>query len=59
MGTDLGSGTCRVMFIAIQRTGAVPSEVRSRDIDLEVELVRRLEPDEAARIVRLADDAAK
>jgi hypothetical protein len=53
-GVDLGDETCRVTFIAIKRTGTSPSEERSRDLDLELELLRRLDPEQAKRIVQAA-----
>jgi hypothetical protein len=58
-GVGLGKAQSRVMFFAVRRTGGTPSEVRSRDLALELELVRRLEPEAAARIVRTADAAAR
>ena len=54
-GLDAGEGTCRVRFVAVRRTGSSPSEERSRDLDLEVELLRRLEPEEARRIAGAGD----
>jgi hypothetical protein len=54
-GKDLDGKSCRVTFTAIRRTGNSPSEERSRDLELEVELLRRLEPDQAQRIVQAAD----
>ncbi len=58
-GTDTGGGRCRATFTAIRRTGDAPSEERSRDVDLELELIRLVEPDEALRIRRAADIAAQ
>ena len=54
-GVDTGNGTCRVTFTAVRRTSEAPSEEKSRDLDMEVELVRRLDPGEAARIIQAAD----
>jgi hypothetical protein len=56
-GVESGERTCRVTFTAIRRTGEAPSDERGRDIDLELELVRRLEPDRAERITRAAETA--
>jgi len=58
-GMDTGGGTCRVVFTAVRRTGRTPSEERSRDLDLEIELVRRLEPEAAARMLATAEAAAR
>jgi hypothetical protein len=58
-GVDGGDGTCRVTFTAIQETSETSGQERSRDLDLELELVRRLEPDEAARVSRVADAASR
>ena len=49
-GSEIGGKSCRLVFIAIRRTGLSPAEERSRDLDMELELARRVEPDEAARI---------
>ena len=56
-GQDIGGTACRVTFVAVRRTGDSPSEERSRDLDLELELIRRLEPDAASRIASAADAA--
>jgi hypothetical protein len=56
-GQDIDEKSCRITFVAIRRTGGAPSEERSRDLDMELELVRRLEPDAAARIAQAADAA--
>lgn len=54
-GSVIDGKSCRVTFIAIRRTGSSPSEERSRDLELEVELVQRLDPEQAKRIVQAAD----
>jgi hypothetical protein len=46
-----------VTFTAVRRTGEVPSEEKSRDLDLELELVRRQESDSAARIIQAVESA--
>jgi hypothetical protein len=58
-GVESPPGTCRVTFTAVRRTGEVPSEEKSRDLDMELELVRRLEPDAAARIIQSVESAAR
>jgi hypothetical protein len=58
-GIDAGAGTCRVIFTAVRRTGRTPSEEKSRDLDMELELVRRLEPEAAARILAASEGAAR
>ena len=54
-GRDLDGKACQVRFTAIRLTGSSPSEERSRNLDLELELVRRLDPEQAKRIVHVAD----
>ena len=51
--------SCRVTFTSIRRTGGSPSEERSRDLGLELELVRRLDPDAGRRIEESVATAAK
>lgn len=58
-GAEKPPGMCHVTFTAVRRTGEVPSEEKSRDLDLELELVRRLEPDAAARIVQSVESTAR
>jgi hypothetical protein len=58
-GIDSPANTCRVTFTSVRRTGEVPSEERSRDLDLELELIRRLEPEVAARILQAVESAAR
>lgn len=58
-GTATGHDTCRVLFVAVRRSEDDPSEVLARDVALELELVRRLEPDAAARIVEASESAAR
>ena len=53
-GTNIDGRSCRVTFTAIRRTDSSPSEERSRDLDLEVELMRRLDPEQAKRIEQAA-----
>lgn len=52
-------GTSLLTFTAVRRTGEVPSEERSRDLDLELELVSRLEPDAAARILQAVGSTSR
>jgi len=56
---ETSPGACRATFTAVRRTSDVPSEEKSRDLDLELELVRRLEPDAAARILQAVEPTAK
>jgi hypothetical protein len=56
---ETSPGACRVTFTAVRRTGEVPSEEKSRDLDLELELVRRLEPDSAARVLQAVDSTSR
>ncbi|WP_242346429.1 hypothetical protein [Anaeromyxobacter terrae] len=53
-GTDLG-GACRVSFFRIAGTLEARDEREHRDADLELELVRRVDPAAAARL----DEAAR
>jgi hypothetical protein len=53
-GFDTGSGTCRVVFTVIQRIWERLDEHEARDVRMELELVQRLEPAEAARMARAA-----
>jgi hypothetical protein len=55
-GSDAGGGTCRVVFIAIQRVKDSLDEHESRDADMELELVRRLDPADAARVLEATGD---
>lgn len=57
-GSDLDGKTCQVRFTAIKFADASPTEERSRDLDLELELVKRLDPEQAKRI-ELAAGAAR
>ena len=54
-GFDTGGGACRVVFTVIQRIWERLDEHEARDVRMELELVRRLEPAEAARIAQAAD----
>jgi hypothetical protein len=56
---ETSPGACRITFTAVRRTGEVPSEEKSRDLDLELELVRRLEPDAAARVVQAVNSTSR
>jgi hypothetical protein len=58
-GVEEHDGTSRVTCTAVRRTGEAPSEERSRDLDMELELVRRLEPNEAERITRAVEAVSK
>jgi len=49
-GTSYAGTACQVRFVVIHRTGGSPSEERSRDPDVELALLRRVESDEASRI---------
>ncbi len=49
-GTELTSSSCRIVVTAIQKTGRSPSEERSRALDVELALVRALEPQAADAI---------
>ncbi len=49
-GIDTGGGTCRVLFTGVQRFKDSLDVDEWRDLDLELELVRRIEPGAAARI---------
>lgn len=53
-GTSTGEGASRLVFVAVRRTGGSPSEERSRDLELEIELIQRLEPQVAERILAAA-----
>ncbi|HTP30467.1 MAG TPA: hypothetical protein VMK12_33020 [Anaeromyxobacteraceae bacterium] len=58
-GMEEDQGTSRVTFVAMRRTGGAPSEETWRDLAMELELVRRLEPDVAARILAASETAAR
>ena len=47
-GIDLNGASCRVVVTAIRKTGGSPSEERSRALDMELDLLRRVEPAAAA-----------
>ncbi len=49
-GTDTGGGTCRIVFVALYARDELSVEDSARDYDLELELVRQVEPHAAARI---------
>ncbi len=49
-GLERGGAACQVRFVAIRRTESSPSEERSRDLELELELVGRVAPEEAERL---------
>jgi hypothetical protein len=57
-GVETPPGTSLLTLTAVRRTGEVPSEEKSRDLDLELELVGRLEPDAAARILQAVDSTS-
>jgi len=53
-GTDTGGGTCRITFFRIAGSLDVQDERENRDVELELELVRRVDPDGAARLADAA-----
>jgi hypothetical protein len=55
-GRPAGAAASRVRFIVVERHRDDPGEEESRDSDAELELVRRLEPEAAARLL---DDAER
>ncbi|WP_242341377.1 MULTISPECIES: hypothetical protein [Anaeromyxobacter] len=54
-GTELGGGSCRVIFFKIAGTLEGRDEREHRDVELELELARRVDPAAAARL----SDAAR
>jgi hypothetical protein len=54
-GRDTGSGTCRITYTAVQRDADDPSEEEARDVDMELELVRRVDAAAAAGIMQRAE----
>ena len=54
-GTDTGGGTCRVTFFRVAGSLDAQDERVNRDVDLELELVRRIDPAGAVRV----SDAAR
>ena len=55
-GFDTGGGTSRVVFTAIQRVRDSLDENELRDVSMELELVQRLDPEGAARLLAAAGD---
>ncbi|HTP28011.1 MAG TPA: hypothetical protein VMK12_20445 [Anaeromyxobacteraceae bacterium] len=53
-GTEVSPGACRVLFFTVRQTEGAP-EHRSRDLEAEFELVRRLEPAAAAQMQKDAE----
>jgi hypothetical protein len=58
-GIATDRGHCRVTFYLVQAYSQDVSEDVSRDISMELALVERIEPENAERIARVADEAAK
>jgi len=58
-GKDETRESCRVRFFAIRQTGEAPEERSSRDLALELVLVRQLEPMAATRIDAAVDSAGR
>jgi hypothetical protein len=54
-GTRLGPRSCRVVFTAVQGQKTELSEEQYRDVELELALVRELEPERAARMRETAE----
>ena len=53
-GTGLGAATCRIQFFAVQGNDYGGPEPESRDVQLELALVRKLDPGAAAALEQAA-----
>jgi len=58
-GTAIDRDHCRVTFYLVQAYSQDVSEDVSRDISMELALVERIEPENAARIARVAKEPSR